>query len=77
MKPKVVVPENVTDAPVWSLVSIMAELAGAWMLSRVIEVHAATAGEICDHSVQRHGVAVIVEYEEADFCERTIWFSDQ
>lgn len=58
MKPKVVVPEKVTEDPTFSLVRIMALLAGAWILSNVIDVHAATAGEICDHAVQRHGVAV-------------------
>lgn len=36
----------------------MALLAGAWILSNLIDVHAATAGEICDHAVQRHGVDV-------------------
>ena len=46
MNPKLVVPENVTAAPVLSFVRIMALLAGAWMLSRVIDMHAATAGEI-------------------------------
>jgi hypothetical protein len=43
---KLVVPENVTEAPILSLVRIMALLAGAWILSRVIDIQAATAGEI-------------------------------
>jgi hypothetical protein len=33
------------------------------MLSKVIEMHAATAGEICDHAVQRHGVAVVLVFK--------------
>jgi hypothetical protein len=43
---KLVFPEKVTEAPILSLVRIMALLAGAWMLSRVMSMHAATAGEI-------------------------------
>jgi uncharacterized membrane protein len=39
---------------------MIALLVGAWMLSRVMSMHAATAGEIWDHTVQRHGVAVVV-----------------
>jgi hypothetical protein len=57
---KLVVPENVTEAPVLSLVRIMALLAGACMLSSVIDMHAATAGDICDQAVQKHGVGVVV-----------------
>lgn len=60
MNPKLVVPEKVTAAPVLSFVKIMALLAGAWILSRVMDMHAATAGEIWDHAVQRQGVAVVV-----------------
>lgn len=52
MKSKVVLPLKVTEAPAWSLVKIMALLVGAWILSKVMSVHATTAGEICDHSVQ-------------------------
>jgi hypothetical protein len=43
---KLVVPEKVTEAPVFSLVRIIALLAGAWILSNVRDMHAATAGEI-------------------------------
>lgn len=43
---KVVVPEKVTEAPVFSLVRIIALLAGACMFSKVISMQAATAGEI-------------------------------
>jgi hypothetical protein len=43
---KLVVPENVTEAPILSLVRIIALLAGAWMLSKVMDMQAATAGEI-------------------------------
>jgi hypothetical protein len=46
VKPKVVVPANVTDVPGLSLLRIMAELAGAWMLERMMDAHAATAEEI-------------------------------
>ena len=52
MNAKLVVPEKVTAAPVLSFVRMMALLAGAWILSNVIDMHAATAGEICDHAVQ-------------------------
>ena len=54
------VPTKATVAPVLSLVRIMALLAGAWILSRVIDMHDATAGEIWDHAVQWHGVVVVV-----------------
>jgi hypothetical protein len=60
---KLVVPEKVTEAPVFSLVRIIALLAGAWILSNVRDMHAATAGEIWDHAVQRHGVGVVVVTE--------------
>lgn len=63
MKAKDVVPENVTLAPVLSLVRIIALLVGACMLSKVISMHAATAGEIWDHAVHKHGVAVVVVFE--------------
>jgi hypothetical protein len=43
---KLVVPEKVTTAPVCSFVRIIALLAGAWMLSKVMDMQAATAGEI-------------------------------
>ena len=33
------------------------------MLSKAIDMHAATAGEICDHAVQRHGVAVVMVFK--------------
>jgi len=61
VKPKVVVPENVTMVPGNKSVSRMALLEGAWMLCRVRDVHAAaaTAGEICEYAVQRHGVVVV------------------
>ena len=29
------------------------------MLSKVMDLHTATVGEICDHAVQRQGVAVV------------------
>lgn len=61
MKSKLVVPAKVTEAPVWSLVRIIALLRGASMLSRVMSMHFATAGEIWDHAVQRHGVAGVTE----------------
>jgi len=38
----------------------MALLAGAWILSSVIDIQAATAGEIWDQAVQKHGVGVVV-----------------
>lgn len=60
---KLVFPENVTVAPVLSLVRIIALLAGAWMLSNVMDMQAATAGDICDQVVQKHGVGVIVVIE--------------
>ena len=40
------VPENVTEAPILRFVRRMALLAGAWMLWRVMDVQAATAGAI-------------------------------
>jgi hypothetical protein len=61
VKPKVVVPENIRVAPVLSLVRTRALEAGAWMSERVMDMHAATAGEICEYAVQRHGVGVVVE----------------
>jgi hypothetical protein len=63
VNPKLVVPEKVTEAPVLSFVRIIALLAGAWMLSRVIDIQAAAAGEIWDHAVQRQGVGVVVVLE--------------
>jgi hypothetical protein len=66
---KLVVPKKVTEAPVWSFVRIIALLAGAWMLSRVIDMQAATAGEICDHAVQRHCVGVVVVVAEIELTE--------
>jgi hypothetical protein len=60
VNPKLVVPEKINVAPVFSLVSMRALLAGAWISERVIDMHAATAGEICEYAVQRHGVAVVV-----------------
>ena len=59
VKPNVVVPSNMTSAPIFSLVRMMALLAGAWIFDRVMDMHAATAGDIWDHAVHRHGVAVI------------------
>lgn len=46
MNSKLVVPEKVTAAPVFSFVRIIALLAGACILSSVMDMHAATAGEI-------------------------------
>lgn len=60
MNAKLVVPSKVTEAPVFSLVRINALLAGACIPDRVMSMHAATAGEIWDHAVQRHGVGVVV-----------------
>jgi hypothetical protein len=57
---KLVVPSNVTLAPVFSFVRIKALLAGAVIPERVMSMHAATAGEIWDHAVQRHGIGVVV-----------------
>ena len=46
MKAKLVVPSKVTDAPVFSLVRMIALLVGAWISESVISMHAATAGDI-------------------------------
>ena len=46
MNAKLVVPEKVTEAPILSLVRMIALLAGAWILSSVIDIQAATAGDI-------------------------------
>ena len=75
VNPKLVVPEKVTEAPVLSFVRIMALLAGAWILSRVMDIQAATAGEIWDHSVQRQGVVVVVEMEVAKTLSFRMWIS--
>ena len=63
MNAKLVVPSKVTEAPVFSLVRINALLAGACIPDRVMSMHVATAGEIWDHAVQRHGVGAVVTNE--------------
>lgn len=73
VKPKLVVPEKMSVAPTLSLVRTRALLAGAWMLERVMDMHDATAGEIWEYAVQRHGVpvvvAVVVLRKDAGDCE--------